>query len=192
MRFRTLVLCLSAALPAAFPPACAAPNPERPQEAPEVQFEKALVVATVAPEQRAAIEDRVRDELLRRRPDAKIVSARDGFPDLAQVTPSQLRAYVQTHRFDVVITIVPFEAGETGDVPGSDGWSGVAGRELGLFLQGRPVHGLLGTYGVHVAAWDARTGEPLYTYTREPRDGESAGAGDVADFAVESMSGSKR
>src|SRR5262245_41234347 len=81
-------------------PGCASSHESAPLEAPNVHFQKALVMAEAPLEKRREIERMVADEMQRRRPHVQVVLSSDQFPDIEHVSRENFLAYLQNYEID--------------------------------------------------------------------------------------------
>jgi len=161
--------------------ACSSSDEKVALEAPDVHFQKAAVMAAVAPENRKEIEDRVAAELERRRPGVQVITTWEAFPNLEEVSEVYLMNYLNRYGVDMLVTIVPFS--ETTNAS-YDEWSDVASDQMGGYVEDLDERVLLGRFGVQVVGWDVPTKQPVYAKTSQIMIGDVAGTDEVADFAV--------
>jgi hypothetical protein len=174
-------LLVSAGL--AFASGCAS-HKSPPLEAPNVHFQKALVMAEAPLEKRREIERMVADEMQRRRPHVQVVLSSDQFPQLGQVTRENFLAYLQNYEIDLVMTITPFA--EAVKMSYTD--TAAMKEELGQHIVDARANAMIGRYGVQVIGWDTKTRRPVYSKTSETLIGSASGPRGVADFAVTTVS----
>src|SRR5262249_38114775 len=152
--------------------ACASSHESAPLEAPNVHFQKALVMAEAPLEKRREIERMVADEMQRRRPHVQVVLSSDQFPDIEHVSRENFLAYLQNYEIDLVMTITPFAEA----VSQSYGqWTAIKDEELGEHVVRAQAHSMVGRYGVQVVGWDTKTRKPVYAKKSETLMGASAG-----------------
>jgi len=161
--------------------ACSSSRDDIALEAPDVHFQKAAVLAAVAPEDRREIEDAVAAEIERRRPGVQAITTWEAFPNLEGVSERYLMNYLNRYGVDLLVTIVPFS--ETTNAS-YDEWSDVASDKLGGYVEDLNERVLLGRFGVQVVGWDVPTKQPVYAKTSQIMVGDVAGTDEVADFAV--------
>lgn len=161
-----------------------ASHPNPPLEAPNVHFQKALVMAEAPLEKRREIERMVADEMQRRRPHVQVVLSSDQFPQLGQVSRENFLAYLQNYEIDLVMTITPFA--EAVKMNYTDSLANK--QELGQHVMDARPNAMVGRYGVQVIGWDTKTRRPVYAKTSETLIGSASGPRGVADFAVTTVS----
>lgn len=182
MRLARLALLLLVA-------ACASSKDRPPLEAPNVHFNKALIVAEVAPDKRSEVEGIVANEIQKRRPHVQVIQSAEQFSDFGRVTRQQFLAYLQAHEIDLVVTIKPFAELAR---PEYASWSKVSKNELGDHVEHIQPTALVGRFGVQVVGWDVATRRPVYSKTSQTLVGSSSGSQGVADFAVTSVTTTTR
>ena len=164
--------------------ACASSKDRPPLEAPNVHFNRALIVAEVAEDKRAEVEGIVANEIQKRRPHVQLIQSVDQFSDFKKVTRDQFLAYLQSHEIDLVVTIKPFAELARAEYAS---WPKTSKTELGDHVEHIQPTALVGRFGVQVVGWDVATRRPVYAKTSQTLVGSSAGPRGVADFAVTSV-----
>jgi len=164
---------------------CATSHESAPLEAPNVHFQKALVMAEAPLEKRKEIERMVADEMQRRRPHVQVVLSSDQFPDIEHVSRENFLAYLQNYEIDLVMTITPF-AEVMSQRYGQ--WTAIKNEELGEHVVHAQAATMTGRYGVQVIGWDTKTRKPVYAKKSETLLGASASPQGVATFAVTTVS----
>ncbi len=175
------LLLVSAGLAAAS--GCAS-HPTPALEAPNVHFQKALVMAEAPLEKRREIEKMVATEMQRRRPHVQVVLSSDQFPQLGAVSRESFLAYLQNYEIDLVMTITPFAEAVKMDYSDTK----ASRQELGQHVMDARPNAMVGRYGVQVIGWDTKTRKPVYSKTSETLIGSASGPRGVADFAVTTVS----
>jgi len=184
MKLAALAPLLLVSAPLAVSSGCASSHQSAPLEAPNVHFQKALVMAEAPLEKRRQIERMVADEMQRRRPHVQVVLSSDQFPQLGQVSRENFLAYLQNYEIDLVMTITPFAEAvkmEYTDARASQ-------EELGKHVMDARPNAMVGRFGVQVIGWDTKTRRPVYSKTSETLIGSASGPRGVADFAVTTVS----
>jgi len=169
--------------------ACASSKDRPPLEAPNVHFQRALIVAEVAQDKRAEVEGIVANEIQKRRPHVQVIQSADQFPDLEHLTREHFLAYLQSQAIDLVVTIKPFAELARAEYAS---WPKTSKTELGDHVEHIQPSVLVGRFGVQVVGWDVATKRPVYAKTSQTLVGSSAGPRGVADFAVTSVTTTTR
>jgi hypothetical protein len=164
--------------------ACSSSKSSVPLEAPNVKFNKALIIAAMGPEHRRDVETRAAEEIQKRRPHVQVIPSYGPFPDVNEVSETEFATFVKSRDIDMVVTIVPFaEAALTSH----DGWDDVANDHVGHYVEDMKVQALVGRYGIQVVGWEVATKKPVYAKTRQTVFGEAAGPNGVVEFTVDAV-----